>query len=134
MEMMYVTAILGHVFERWCCSQTTLGNVEKGNATDKYFGKTFFYYDHLRTEVNKAFETAGTGKLLSFDDSLAERLRNMCVARLDASLEYIFIRTFCDVRELSHVQAKGDQALPVGQRSAAAAAPFESPEKFAIPI
>ncbi|KAI7743352.1 hypothetical protein M8C21_003233, partial [Ambrosia artemisiifolia] len=57
----------------------------------------------LRTEVNKALESARTGKLIgssleakvylhSADDKLAVRLRNMCEAKVDAdSLHRIFI-------------------------------------------
>ncbi|KAK1417856.1 hypothetical protein QVD17_26990 [Tagetes erecta] len=63
----------------------------------------------LRTEVNKALETARTGKLIgssleakvylhSSDDKLAARLRNMCEAKIDAdSLHRIFITSQVEI-------------------------------------
>ncbi|KAJ0601972.1 putative isoleucine--tRNA ligase [Helianthus annuus] len=63
----------------------------------------------LRTEVNKALESARTGKLIgssleakvylhSSDDNLADRLRNMCEAKVDAdSLHRIFITSQVEI-------------------------------------
>ncbi|CAH1427549.1 unnamed protein product [Lactuca virosa] len=63
----------------------------------------------LRTEVNKALETARTGKLIgssleakvylnSSDDVLSEKLRNMCEPKIDAdSLHRIFITSQVEI-------------------------------------
>nr|GEX43552.1 isoleucine--tRNA ligase, chloroplastic/mitochondrial [Tanacetum cinerariifolium] len=76
----------------------------------------------LRTEVNKALETARTGKLIgssleakvylhSSDDSLAQRLRNMCEARLDAdSLNRIFITSQVEI--LSTLEDAPSENIP----------------------
>ncbi|XP_071730451.1 isoleucine--tRNA ligase, chloroplastic/mitochondrial [Rutidosis leptorrhynchoides] len=76
----------------------------------------------LRTEVNKALETARTGKLIgssleakvylySSDDNLGVRLRNMCESKIDAdSLHRIFITSQVEI--LSNLEDATGENIP----------------------